>query len=305
MKNLVLILISFFTIQITVAQIASDYYLPLCVGNYLKFYTPDGGGGGWEARTTFHSIVQADSINGELYYLQKGYEVMDYNQSVNVFHYFWLRKGVNGEILMGAYDLTGNGIIDSATVTPSGSVYFTNQFLTPGYSQSFMMGPGVTSTDSVVSISATAGIYTNCLQIRRTRKANGVVDMMEEFYYAWHMGIVKSERLIPANQIHVNNLVDFTVFNCNITGITDDFSNENKFSIYPNPASYIVTFNTNNPNRADLTLNIYTIAGELVKTELLKENQRQINIADLNNGVYIIETKSKESTERQKLILQR
>ena len=45
--------------------------------------------------------------------------------------------------------------------------------------------------------------------------------------------------------------------------------------------------------------------GALVKTETLVQNQQQINIGDLTNGIYIVEIKSKEWTENQKLIIQR
>jgi len=79
----------------------------------------------------------------------------------------------------------------------------------------------------------------------------------------------------------------------------------NSINFSPNPASDIVTININRNNNADLTLNIYNIMGSLVKTEMLKQNQQQINVGDLSNGIYMIEIKSKGLTERQKLIIQR
>jgi len=54
-----------------------------------------------------------------------------------------------------------------------------------------------------------------------------------------------------------------------------------------------------------LALNIYNIMGVLVKSEMLKQSQRQINIRDLSNGIYMITIKSKDLTEKQKLIIQR
>lgn len=305
MKTKILIVISIFTLQISFAQTAADYYLPLCVGNYLKFYTPDNGfNPGWEARNTFHSIVQADSINGEIFYLQKGYEVMDYNQSINVFHYFWLRQDVNGEILIGAYDLTGNGTIDSALIAPPGSVFFSNQFLILGFSQTQSFGTA-TYTDSVISISATVGTYTHCIQIRHTRKTNGIIDMMEDDYHAYHMGIVKQERFIPTTQVHVNSLIDFVVTNCNATGISSGFENKKELSIYPNPASDNFTFAFDNVNTKPIILTIYSVIGDLISSETLLPNQSQINIENLSNGIYIIEIKSENWTEKQKLIIQR
>ena len=75
-------------------------------------------------------------------------------------------------------------------------------------------------------------------------------------------------------------------------------------SIYPNPAIDIVTLNTDKSN-TDLTLNIYNVVGKLISSEKLRQNQRQINVGDLSNGIYVIEIKSKEWSEKQKLRIQR
>jgi DNA-binding beta-propeller fold protein YncE len=77
------------------------------------------------------------------------------------------------------------------------------------------------------------------------------------------------------------------------------------FSIYPNPASNVITLNVNKTNNENLTLNIYSISGTLVKSEMLKLNQQRTNIADLPNGVYLITIKSKNETETKKLVIQR
>jgi len=52
-------------------------------------------------------------------------------------------------------------------------------------------------------------------------------------------------------------------------------------------------------------LNIYNVIGKLTRSEELQQNQRQINIGDLNDGVYLVEIKSKKWTGKQKLIIQR
>lgn len=45
--------------------------------------------------------------------------------------------------------------------------------------------------------------------------------------------------------------------------------------------------------------------GSLVKTETTAANNNQINISDLNNGIYLIEIKSKDLITKQKLIIQK
>jgi photosystem II stability/assembly factor-like uncharacterized protein len=82
-------------------------------------------------------------------------------------------------------------------------------------------------------------------------------------------------------------------------------SKVNGVLVFPNPATDVVTLNIDNRNNADLTLNIYNVIGELVRSVLLKQNQQKINIGDLNNGIYMVEIKSKKCSGKQKLIIHR
>jgi hypothetical protein len=84
----------------------------------------------------------------------------------------------------------------------------------------------------------------------------------------------------------------------------EEVTKENKF-FYPNPACDFITLNTDRTNNSDLTLNIYNVTGELTRSELLKQNQQQFNVADLRNGIYLVEVKSKNWTKKQKLLIQR
>jgi hypothetical protein len=100
--------------------------------------------------------------------------------------------------------------------------------------------------------------------------------------------------------------VDNMSFDSLITTSVSEFDRvKTSFRFYPNPASDIVTLNIDNVNNADLTLNIYNVIGKLVRYETLRQNQRQINIGYLSNGIYMVEIKSKEWSENQKLIIQR
>ncbi len=300
MKKFTIIVTVLIAVTITtIAQTAANYYLPLCVGNYLRLHST-----GNDARTTFYRIMRTETINNETYYVQKGFDSMDNNSSKKIFQYSWLRKDANGNILIGAYDPTLNGILDSSVINNPPGMFFPNQFLTLGYSRSFTWGDAV-QTDSVISVSATVGTYTNCIQIRNTEKVKGVVDRMYDSYYASHIGLIEENRFFPDNEIRVSNIVDFLATNCYSTGISDGFINEKKFSIYPNPASDIVTLNIDNANNAVLTLNIYNVIGKLISSVTLKQNQKQIHIGDLSNGIYIVEIKSKELSEKQKLIIKK
>ena len=99
--------------------------------------------------------------------------------------------------------------------------------------------------------------------------------------------------------------VDNLSFDNLINLVPEQTVQNNFFNLYPNPASDIVTLNISTLNNAGLTLNIYTIAGTLVKSETLKQNHQKINISDLSNGIYMVEIKTKGWTEKQKLMIQR
>ena len=89
-----------------------------------------------------------------------------------------------------------------------------------------------------------------------------------------------------------------------LVGIEDN-NYHSAISIFPNPASDIVTLNINRKSNEAFTLNIYNVIGTLVKSATMKQNQQQINIGDLCNGIYMVTIKSKNLTENQKLIIQR
>jgi len=78
-----------------------------------------------------------------------------------------------------------------------------------------------------------------------------------------------------------------------------------KTTIYPNPAADYITFDNSNNSDADLTMNIYNIAGILVKEEQLTQNLTQINTHDLSNGLYTVLIKSGNKGAYKKLIIQR
>lgn len=303
MKKFLLIVISVFALQGSFAQTVSDYYLPLCVGNYVKFHTP-GQIGGWSARTTIYSIVREDIINNEVYYLQKGWEIDDSNPSnSSVFQYIWLRKAANGEILIGAYDTNGSGELSSAVITPPGTVYLPNQSLTLNNSHTITLADGQTSTDLVVSVSATVGNYNNCIQIRNTTKVNGNIEIVEDTYYAYQVGFVKQERTFPANNAFVNSLVDFSSVNCNATGVREVFES-NHISIYPNPFSVSTTLKAQTKFK-DAMLTVYNSYGQTVRqTGNLSGQTITFHRDNLPCGMYLLRlTENQKTLSVDKLVI--
>jgi hypothetical protein len=99
--------------------------------------------------------------------------------------------------------------------------------------------------------------------------------------------------------------VDNLSFDSLIISVSEQTPKNTIINLYPNPASDVVLLTIENTNTADLTLNIYNIMGSLIRTEALKQNQQQINVGDLDNGIYIVEIKFKGLIRKQKLIIQR
>jgi hypothetical protein len=106
------------------------------------------------------------------------------------------------------------------------------------------------------------------------------------------------------NNMRAAGLCEFLVLPT-ITGIPEEAQEFGNISIYPNPASDVVTLNIDPRNNAVLTLNLYNVIGELISSETLKQNQKQINVRDLSNGIYVVDIKSKEWSKKLKLIIQR
>ena len=77
------------------------------------------------------------------------------------------------------------------------------------------------------------------------------------------------------------------------------------FNFYPNPANDLVTLNITNTNIENMELNIYNVIGVLVKSEKINQNQQQINIGNLSNGIYLLEIKSQDWMGKEKLIIKR
>jgi hypothetical protein len=115
--------------------------------------------------------------------------------------------------------------------------------------------------------------------------------------------VLKASGAIPSDYDYL--WVDNLAFSGSVAGITENTIQGNVIKIFPNPALDYITLNINTGNNEERVLNIYNSLGVLVKFEILKQDQKQIFVGDLNNGVYIIEVKSHNWSEKQKIIIQK
>jgi len=92
----------------------------------------------------------------------------------------------------------------------------------------------------------------------------------------------------------------------NLISSTDDRDSQSiSFNLSPDPAGAFVMLNFNSTFHERIFVNIYSPAGVLIKSALLDQDQKKINISDLSEGIYVLAVKSKDMTGRQKLIIQR
>lgn len=200
MKKLLLFVLSVLTMGMTSAQTASDYYMPLCVGNQTAFHTAHNVTG-WAGRITTYTFIKTEMIEDELYYVEEGLEyVFNEQGGPRPFRYLWLKEDANGEIAAKAFS-DRYPILDSAQILPTPQVIFSNNILTAGYTNIMNSGWHI-EIDSVVSINATCGIFDDCIQIRHTNLSNGIVDNREDSYYAQGVGLVGTNRTYPFNEVH-------------------------------------------------------------------------------------------------------
>ena len=313
-----LLLISIFALlslsDSTYAQTASDYFIPLTLGNYLNLHTVDiPNYSGWAARTTRYYVDRTDNIYGETYFRQLGVEIMDNStQDTSSFQVFWLRKDSVGNVLVGAMIVSGNSRdLDSAIIIYPAGPLFSNNYLTAGYSR-FL--DGKTNKDSVESVTETvvtpAGTFSNCIKVCSTNyDSTGNMVLRIYYYYARGMGIVYQYRDFPVNQTHTDALITSRI----ISSVRNDQSGftPNIFSLeqnYPNPFNPSTTINYSLAKAGNVKLSVYDITGSKVVT-IVNENKPagsytvQFNGSNLSSGIYLYRLESGNYSAAMKFIL--
>ena len=86
---------------------------------------------------------------------------------------------------------------------------------------------------------------------------------------------------------------------CNSTAANNLYSNQPSISIYPNPAN--TSINVDIPNNTNSQITISNLIGEVIIRE---ENQNEIDISKLANGLYILSVKQEQNLYTQKFIKQ-
>jgi hypothetical protein len=190
MKKLLLFALFIFAFEISFAQTASDYFLPMCVGNQAVLYANGSCESGYTGRNFTYTYLKTDTISGVTYFVEEGKEYLYCDQGTSVFAKRWLREDVNGNILLKKVVLDES----DSLIFPSELIIFSNNFFTAGYSINQIVMAGYTITDSVISTNATFGNFTNCIQVREIDNEDTITGI-EDIFYATGIGRVGGNRI--------------------------------------------------------------------------------------------------------------
>ena len=106
---------------------------------------------------------------------------------------------------------------------------------------------------------------------------------------------------INISLISASNYVTNTI--CGTVGIEDLLHQEIRPTIYPNPATNDLTI-TYKPETKNAVVEIYNSVGQQVKQIALVEENQQITIADLTNGLYIMKLNDGKNSATQRFVKQ-
>lgn len=103
-------------------------------------------------------------------------------------------------------------------------------------------------------------------------------------------------------QTTINNGI-YGKFVNRVTAVYDRTDEKGLFKIYPNPASDQITLSVSEIHNATFT--IYMETGEVITSGTINARNQQISVGNLSGGIYFLEIKTSNGSEKQKLLINR
>lgn len=100
-------------------------------------------------------------------------------------------------------------------------------------------------------------------------------------------------------QVYPRSLSDFVV----VTGISDNLA-LNSVKLYPNPSNGLVTLELNNVNNEELFVEVYDVIGKLIYKTNITENRTDIDLTQMNAGIYYVSVNNNSSKKVSKIMIQ-
>ncbi|MBV5312417.1 MAG: T9SS type A sorting domain-containing protein [Prolixibacteraceae bacterium] len=307
MKKLMLIFMFFSAVAITNAQYSNTtlngpwllYKNPLSPYNDgLMYIIFDGNGsitdwGGFGTYSGNYSVSATGVISGNLIWTGGSFQLAGQLNSQNsgILSDYVLSRIANPGALSG----TITGSLNSACGSASVSLTVDNQ------------GKVTSATGLIQPVSgriyADLGVYFGHIKTGELKTENGHWNEFSMMGYYSNNTLNGKIRLDAGPNDCISSQTQLVK-----TGVTNSItanSNFYEFTFVPNPANEIVSINFNAKPNEVMEISIFNLSGSMVKSEMLKQNQWQINIEDLSNGIYLLSIRSKNKTVNKKLIIQR
>jgi hypothetical protein len=189
--------------------------------------------------------------------------------------------------IMGQYPMS---IGTATTATVGGS-------LTAAGTTSTFTGNGALNADATGTLTLPGRTYTDILRVVTSQTLNATlsigpitVTQLTYNYYSAAASLVpvlsiatstlQSALGAPSTQTFVTIFKDYTT-----VGINEAQQANTEFSVFPNPSSSFVNFNTSNTEASKVIA--YDLTGKMVVTELVEFGKAKMNVHSLTNGLYL------------------
>lgn len=127
--------------------------------------------------------------------------------------------------------------------------------------------------------------------------------------YVWSTGETTTSITVSPNTNTSYSVTGTTQYGCtasatttvhvNTTSVTD-YTNENGFILYPNPATHTVTLQANGNGNSINEIKVYDVTGRMVFHKEVNAIKAEINVSDWTSGIYFVHIISNENVAVRK-----
>jgi len=99
----------------------------------------------------------------------------------------------------------------------------------------------------------------------------------------------------------VANSTDLFLLKLSPNGLGTERNQTNNFSVFPNPVNDILTLNFSDYNNAGLSVEVFNMLGQKIKTFKILNNTENLDLSDLTNGIYLLKINHNKTTQTIKI----
>lgn len=118
-------------------------------------------------------------------------------------------------------------------------------------------------------------------------------------YIDYNLSVLNRNYGNKQNGFSVRCLSDFPVSQMN----GNDY--QKGMTLYPNPASDFITFESANWQDGKATLKVYNAFGTLIINEIINQSKKTVDVSNLSSGIYFVSFEAGNQTAKQKLVIKR